>query len=764
MHFPVRYCPAKSSVGATHDDNVNAYFEGDTSVKKQLLRYVVSVLILAVVLSHVTGWLSIGFIDTVERSLYDARLRLTMPNTVDPRLAIVDIDEKSLSEIGRWPWRRDRMAKLVDQLFDRYHVRLLGFDIVMAERDDSSGLRSLEALGAKELQNDSTYQRVLQEIRPQLDYDNLFTASLRNRPVILGYYLSNEGSTVGALPAPAIDADIMKRHDVAVTHWRDHGGNLALFQNAAADAGHFNPIIDPDSSVRRVPLLAFHQGNYYASFSLAMVRAYLNGAKVTPQFSGDILETLRLTQGPTLLRTIPVDENIAAWVPYRGREKSFAYISAADVLTGRAPPEQLTGKIIILGTSAPGLRDLRNTPVGEVYPGMEVHANLVTGMLDQRIKQRPQYTDAVELVALVILGLGMIVFFPWHSPLRSSVAALMTLFLLMIGDMALWQYANWIMPLAASLLLVLALYGWNTAYGYFTEARAKLQITQRFGQYVPPELVQRMLLDPELYNMDSRRADLTVLFSDVRSFTSISEGLEPEELADLMNAYLTAMTEVIRRHGGTLDKYIGDAIVAFWGAPVDDPEHARHAVMAALDMQIELQKLNEKFKEKNWPALQVGIGVNTGPMTVGDMGSRIRLAYTVMGDSVNLGARLESKTKEYGVAILVGANTKELTPDIMYRELDCVQVKGKEQAVTIYEPLGFVSDQASAVTIDLGAWHAMLQHYRAQEWDAAESLLRKFAEADPHSLVVPMYLERIAAWRVDPPEAGWRGVTRFDTK
>ena len=764
MRCPACYCRGRSSDDATRDESAHNHFRYCIAVKKNLVRYVGSVFILLLLIGHVAGWLSIGFIDTVERSTYDARLRLTMPRTVDPRLAIVDIDEKSLSEIGRWPWQRDRMAKLVDQLFDRYHIRLLGFDIVMAESDNSSGLRSLEALGNKELQHDTAYQRVLQQIRPQLDYDNLFAVSLRGRAVILGYYLSNEGSTVGALPAPAIAPQIMQGRDVAVTHWRDHGGNLASFQNAAAGAGHFNPIIDPDGSVRRVPLLAFHQGNYYDSFSLAMARAYLHGAKITPQFDGTVLESLRLTQDAKFLGNIPVDENIAAWVPYRGREKSFVYFSAADVLAGRVPAQQLDGKMIILGTSAPGLRDLRSTPVGEVFPGMEVHANLVTGILDHRIKQRPQYTDAIEVLTLLILGIGMIIFFPWRSPLRSSAAVLSTLLLLVAGDLALWQFANWIMPIAASLLLVVALYVWNTAYGYFTEARAKLQITQRFGQYVPPELVQRMLLDPELYNMDSRRADLTVLFSDVRSFTSISEGLEPEELADLMNAYLTAMTEVIRRHGGTLDKYIGDAIVAFWGAPVEDLNHANNAVMAALEMQLELQQLNLRFKEKNWPALQVGIGINTGPMTVGDMGSRIRLAYTVMGDAVNLGARLEAKTKDYGVAILVGAATKERTPGIVYRELDCVQVKGKEQAVTIYEPIGSNSDAAVAASSALHDWNAMLQHYRAREWDQAEALLQRLAQTDPHAASIQIYLQRIAAWRVSPPAADWRGVTRFETK
>lgn len=733
-------------------------------MKKPWLRHVVGVLIVAVLIGHVMDLIPIGFIDTVDRSLYDARLRLTMPGTVDQRLAIVDIDEKSLSEVGRWPWPRDRMAALVDKLFDHYQVRLLGLDIVMAERDDSSGLRSLEALGKRQLQNDSAYQRVLMQMRPELDYDKLFAEALHRRPVILGYYLSNGANTVGALPSPAMDPQLMGGKEIAVTQWRSYGGNLAAFQQAARGAGHFNPIIDPDGSVRRVPLLALHEGNYYDSFSLAMARAYLNGATVTPHFGGAVLESLRLMNGRRFLRDIPVDENVAAWVPYRGGEKSFKYFSAADILAGRVSQQELAGKIIILGTSAPGLRDLRNTPVGAVFPGMEVHANLVTGILDNTIKQRPATMNAAEVLLMAILGLGMIFFFPWRSPLRSSAAVLVTASLLIFFNLALWQAANLIMPLAASLAMVLALYGWNTGYGYFTEARAKLLITRRFGQYVPPELVTRMLVDPDRYSMDSRRADLTVLFSDVRSFTSIAEGLPPEELADLMNTYLTAMTEVIRRHGGTLDKYIGDAIVAFWGAPIDDPEHARHAVMAGLEMQAELQTLNKRFQVRNWPALQVGIGINTGPMTVGDMGSRIRLAYTVIGDAVNLGARLEGLTKDYGVDILVGETTRERTQDMIYRELDRVQVKGKEQAVTIFEPLDPKSAGTLSALAQLLDWNAVVRHFRAGEWDAAEALVRKLLLTSPQCRLYQTCMQRIATFRLSHPEAGWNGVTRFHTK
>jgi adenylate cyclase len=764
MRSPDDCCPGRLSGVATHDDDARRLRQKATAVKKFGFRHAIGLLIVTVLIGHAVDLTPIGFIDTVDRSIYDARLRLTMPRTVDQRIAIVDIDEKSLSEVGRWPWPRDRMASLVDKLFDQYQVRLLGIDIVMAERDDSSGLRSLEALGKSQLQNDAAYQRVLMQMRPELDFDKLFANALHKRSVILGYYLSNGATAAGALPPPAMDPQLVAGKEIAVTHWRSYGGNLVAFQQAARGAGHFNPIIDPDGSVRRVPLLALHDGNYYDSFSLAIARAYLNGATITPHFSGGMLESLRLVNGHRFLRDIPVDENVAAWVPYRGGEKSFTYFSAADVLAGRISMQELAGKIIILGTSAPGLRDLRNTPVGSVFPGMEVHANLVTGILDNTIKQRPGYMNGAEVLLMAILGIVMIFFFPWRSPLRSSAAVFATASLLILCNLALWQAANLIMPLAASLLMVLTIYGWNTGYGYFTETRAKLLITQRFGQYVPPELVSRMLLDPKRYSMDSRRAELTVLFSDVRSFTSIAEGLRPEELADLMNAYLTAMTEVIRRHGGTLDKYIGDAIVAFWGAPLDDPEHARHAVMAALEMQDKLQTLNENFRDKNWPALQVGIGINTGPMTVGDMGSRIRLAYTVIGDSVNLGARLEGLTKDYGVDILVGETTREQTRELAYRELDRVQVKGKEQAVTIFEPLGSESKAAGVAIAQLPDWNAMLQHFRAGDWDMAEAVLRKLLLASPQCLLYQTTMQRIAGYRMAAPDAGWNGVTRFHHK
>ena len=753
---------AKSSVGVTRADGHHTGIR--RHMRKQVLRYGVALLLLAAMLAHVTQRLPLPLVDAFDRLIYDIRLRFTMPGTIDPRIVIIDIDEKSLAEIGRWPWRRDRMARLTTRAFDDYGARLMGFDLVMAEADDSSGLGTLDKLGAGELRDDARYRAALVRLRATLDYDSLFAAALKGRPVILGYYLSNEGSTSGALPAPALSAAVLNGHDIAITNWRNHGGNLNQLQEAAAGAGSFNPIIDPDGSVRRVPLLALHAGQYYEAFSLAMVRAYLGATNVQPLFVEGDLDGLRLQAPGAVALTVPVDENVAAWVPYRGAERSFPYYSAADLIAGRLPPDALRGKIVIVGTTAPGLRDLRTTPVGKIYPGMEVHANLISGMLEHRVKERPAYGVAIEFCAVLLVGLAMVFLFPWQAPFVASAATLLLAGALVAGNLALWRYGNWIVPLATGLLVIVWIYVWNIAYGYFIESRDKRRITQRFGQYVPPELVDKMVLDPGRYSMDSRKAQLTVLFSDVRGFTTISEKLEPEALAKYMNLYLTRMTLVIRRHGGTLDKYIGDAIVAFWGAPVDDAQHALHAVAAALDMQAELQLLNVELVAQGWPAMKIGIGVNTGNMTVGDMGSSIRLAYTVMGDAVNLGARLESKTKEYGVGIMVGEMTQAATPAIAYRELDCVQVKGKEVAVTVYEPLGLQSTLTPAAAASLAIWATMLAHYRRQEWAEAQAGLQQLAGVAANTQLLQLYAQRVAAFRQTPPPPGWRGVTRFDAK
>jgi adenylate cyclase len=743
-------------------------------LKRHLVRYALGLSLLLLLLGHAARRVDLEFVDRLDAILYDTRLRLAMPGGIDDRVVIVDIDEKSLAEVGRWPWGRDRLAQLVDKLFDRHGTALVAFDVVFAEPDSSSGLPALESLAQKELRDVAAFQTALRDLRPRLDHDARFARSLAGRPVVLGYYLSSRGAgaSTGSLPPPTLPVGSFQGRPIAFTAWDTFGANLPLLQANAAGGGHFNPITDLDGTVRRVPMLVDLGGQYYESLSLAVIRTLLGAPPVKPgygdegmfasrRYSG--LEWLELPTDQGSVR-IPVDENVAALVPYRGPQGSFPYLSAADVLADRVAPERLKDRIVLVGTTAPGLMDLRATPVAQVYPGVEIHANLVAGLLGATLMQQPAYTVGVNVVLMTLAGAVMVFLLPLLPPLRAAAVGLAVLLVLVGVNLAFWHAGQTVVPLAGSLLLVLALFAFNMSWGYFVESHSKRRMTRRFGQYVPPELVDEMARDPETYSMEGRRAELTVLFSDIRGFTSLSEGLPPDRLAALINEYLGTMTGIVRQRRGTLDKYIGDAIMAFWGAPLADPDHARNAVLCALDMQAALPDLNRRLAAKGWPPLQIGIGINTGPMTVGDMGSSVRKAYTVLGDAVNLGSRLEGLTKHYGVGIIVGEETRELAKlGLVFRELDRVRVRGKEAPVAIYEPLGEEGGLPAERLEELRLWNQMLRLYRAQDWDQAELALLNLSRQAPRSLY-DLYSARIAYCRAQPPGPSWDGVWTFESK
>jgi adenylate cyclase len=740
-------------------------------MKRLWPRWIAGLAVLAVLLGHVAGVYRLLAVDVLDNLIYDARLRMTMPGTRDDRIVIVDIDERSLAAIGRWPWGRNRMAELVDKLFAA-RAKVVALDIVMAEPDRSSGLATLEQLAAGDMRGDARYLAVLNGLRAQLDFDNRFAAALRERPVALGYYMSGRDEAHGALPPPVLSAAVFAGHRGGLRQAYGYGGNLAVFQQAALSAGFFNPVVDFDGNVRRVPLLIRHKDKVYESLSLAVVRLALGNPAIAPDFGergergDDPLESLQLAL-PHGTAKIPVDESGAALVPYRGRDRSFSYLSAVDVLAGRVPATRLANRIVLIGTTAPGLLDMRSTPVGSVYPGVEIHANLVSGILGGTIKHVPAYADAIQLLAMLVIGLSMTFAVPWRAPLRATAVTFVLLGVASAGDFALWTYGNAVLPLAASVLLIAALFVLNMSFGFFVESRHRRQFANLFGQYVPPELVEQMSREPHRYSMDGRRAELTVLFSDVRGFTAIAETLEPEALARWVNEYLGAMTTVIRTHRGTLDKYIGDAIMAFWGAPLAEPLHAQQAVLAALRMREALTPLNTALMERGEPTIHIGVGINTGPMTVGDMGSHVRRAYTVMGDAVNLGARLEGISKHYGVDIVAGEATRAQTPNIVYRELDRVRVKGKREAVAIYEPVDEAYKLSHSEVAELARWQEALQQYRRGEWDAAEASLRALRDAVPRRRLYTLYLERIDAMRASRDDAdadAWDGVHEFDAK
>jgi adenylate cyclase len=740
-------------------------------VKKNAILIGIGLLIVLFFVGSAARFYRLDFVEQISSIIYDYRLRLTMPRTMDDRIVILDIDEKSLKEEGRWPWGRDRLALLMDKLFDKYEVAVAGFDVVFAERDESSGLKVLQKLGQNQLKDDMSFQSTLRQIQSQLEYDNLFASKIKNRKVVLGYYLTNykNQQTSGLLPEPTFPSGSFKGHPVGFSIWNGYGANLPELQQAAASAGHFNPVIDFDGRVRRVPMLAEYNGAYYESLSLAMVRTLLGPAKLisgyaevkTSGYTG--LEWLELDAAGRKLR-VPIDSDVATFVPYRGRQGSFRYISITDVLHDRVDLAQLKDKIVLVGTTAPGLMDMRATPVEEVYPGVEVHANMISGILDQNLKEQPAYMLGAEVVWLLLIGIALSFLLPLFSPAKAIIASIFTLITTTGLSLVAWQYGNVLMPVANSLVMIALLFAVNMSYGYFIESRTKRLITGLFGQYVPSELVEEMAKHPESVSMEGESREMTILFSDVRGFTTISEGLDPKELSLLMNEFLTPLSRIVYKYRGTIDKYMGDCIMAFWGAPLPDKAHARNAILAGMDMLATLQALQPHFKERGWPEIHIGVGINTGSVSVGNMGSEMRVAYTVMGDEVNLASRLEGITKQYGVGIIVGENTRNIVTDFLYRELDHVRVKGKDKPVAIYEPITLASEASKALLDEVKLFHEVRRLYRRQDWDQAELQLMNLQRIAPGTALYGIYKERVDYFRKNPPNAEWDGVFVFQTK
>ena len=734
-------------------------------MKKHWVRFVVGTLCVLVALGHAAGFWRIPFVSMLDAYLYDVRIRLTMPDTVDTSVIIVDIDEKSLDEVGRWPWNRNVVAELVRRLVDDYRAAVVGFDVVFAEPDRSSGLEALEAAGRGAMRDEPAFQNLLGYWRKDLDYDRNFAKVLHNRPVVLGYYFSNSEMRTGALPTPVFSSATLAGQGLPLVGWSGYGGNLPQLLEATGKAGHINPLVDFDGVFRRVPLVVEYAGEYYDALSLAVVREWLGNGRVQPGIPDPAagIEWLDIVGERGALR-VPVDRHIAALVPYRGYEHSFPYVAAVDVLKGRISKDFLAGKVILVGTTAPGLMDLRSTPVGAVYPGVEVHANLIAGMLNGEVKEKPGYVLAIQVLQMLLFGGLLALALPLLSPVRATLMTFGVLAVIALVDLWVWSEAGLVLPLAAELLLVVVLFAYNMSWGYFVESHSKRRFAELFGQYVPPELVDEMARNPEEYSMEGRSEELTVLFADIRGFTTISEGMSARDLAHMMNVYLDAMTAVIRRERGTLDKYIGDAIMAFWGAPVAEPAHARHAVLAALAMQRGVQELKPRLAAQGWPELTIGIGINTGQMVVGDMGSSLRKAYTVIGDAVNLASRLEGITKTYGVGIVVGQATKDQAADIVFRELDRVRVKGKDEPVAIYEPIGLSNEISGDRLVLIEQWHDALRFYREREWNKAEQQIYNLLQCQPDCRLYALYAERIAALRENPPDEPWDGVTSYQTK
>jgi len=715
---------------------------------------------------HIAGQPRFEVIDRIENYLYDVRIRLTMPGTVDDRVVIIDIDEASQAELGQWPWPRNTLAAIIDRLFDDYGVRVLGLDALFAEAEETSAERVLADLAASEFGQNPALQQELDRLKETLDSNYRFAESLIARDVVTGFVFkdflgSNEPEATGVLPPPLMRASDISTLAVPFIPAAGYAGNLPELQENAVAGGFFDsPIIDADGVFRRAPLVQQYRGDLYPSLALAVASIAIGSPNTRLEFaetadgrkSGIELESFGLGE-----MSIPVDQRVAVYIPYRGPQESFPFVSAKDVLDGSAPPDILNDKIALLGASAAGLLDLRSTPVGQRYIGVEAHANLIAGLLDNNIRQQPAYSDGLEFTLLFIIGLLLALVLPRLAPLSALALVAIVLAATMAGNLYLWTAHGLVVPLASLLVYTVLAAMLQITYRFFVEQRNKRHLSQIFGQYIPPSLVEEIDESDEEISLEGESREMSVLFSDVRGFTTISEGLDAIELTRMMNEFLTPFTRAVQDHRGTIDKYMGDCVMAFWGAPLQDPEHARHALLTAFDMIAAVETLDEPFAKKGWPTIRVGVGIASGDMNVGNMGSEFRIAYTVMGDTVNLGSRLEGLTKQYGVDIIVNDRTAELVPDFAFRELDLVRVKGKMEPVAIFEPLG-PSDQISADTAaELEQYDAALAAYRQKHWDSAETSFQKLKQRTD-SLLYNVYLDRIERFRQEPPAEDWDGV------
>ena len=717
------------------------------SLTKHPLRTLANSLLLAVALGQAAGLWSSPGLKHADAVLADLRLRLSLPATPDERVVIIDVDERSLAQVGHWPWPRARIAALVDELVQRQQVAAFGLDAVFAEPEWPAGA------GA--------------------GGDRLLAQAVARGPVVLGYYLTSDraGHRSGTLPTPLAGLAAWP----TLLHWDGYGANVAPLAQAARAAGFFNAVTDADGLVRSVPLLAALDGQLYESMSLAMLRVGLGQVALRPERQRDAGApgAITLLSAAQPVR-IPLQADGTVPVPYRGpggpAGRSFPYLSAADVLAGTLPAGSLKGRYVLLGFTAPGLMDLRTTPVGAAYPGVEVHANIISAALDGRMLLRPPLARGYELALLLAVGAALVLVLPRLALGGALALGLGLLAGVLALDATLYLRLGWVLPLAGVLLLILASVVSNLALGYFAESRSRRALARQFATYVPPELVREMLRAPHRYDMQARTQELTVMFCDLRGFTSLSEALPPRELQVLLGDVLTRLTHVVHAHQGTIDKYIGDCIMAFWGAPVAMPDHARRAVDAALAIGAAMRDFNAERAAAGQPGLAIGIGLATGPMLVGNMGSDLRRAYTVIGDVVNLASRLEGLSRIYGVEIVASAATQSestadgAAPPHLWQRLDRVRVKGRQQAEDIYTVRARRDAAPPGLVEELARWDEALALWFEGRFEEFSDQVAVLAASHPAVALYPLYLERALALRAQPPGPAWDGTTVYDTK
>jgi adenylate cyclase len=701
-----------------------------------------------------------------------------------PGVAIIDIDEASLARHGQWPWPRDLIARLLGQSYAQGAVAV-AFDMVFAEPDRASldgVVPRLEGIAAYASLREE-YARLKAQDASLTSNDRFLADTLQQLPtVVLGFSFSDhEGLPPrlkkGIVVAGSTPFGVVPTYSAATP-------NLAELESAASGIGSFNVLPDRDGVVRRVPLVFAlgsnpEQASWYPSLVAEVLRVAQGDDQSLRLKMADGAGEVAVARGTAAVMAarigeidIPVNAEgeVLLWDSGPRAER---YLPAWQVLDATIPADAIAGKILFVGTSAPGLLDLKATPVAALVPGVEVHAQIAEQILTQRFLQRPDFATGLELVFMAILGLILIVVIQRSHAGWGAVLALLAVAGAVIASWLAYSRLQWLYDPIYPALTILGVYLVGSLINFARNEADKKQIRTAFGRYLSPALVEQLARHPERLQLGGEQREMTLLFSDIRGFTTLSERFDPQCLTRFINGFLTPMTEVILAERGTIDKYIGDCIMAFWNAPLDVPDHAAAGCRAALRMFERLELLNAelaeqaKREERPFQPLQIGAGLNTGSVCVGNMGSELRFDYSVLGDTVNLAARLEGQSKYYGVDIVIGQHTEAaIRGQFATLELDLIRVKGKTIPVRIHALLGGPELLASTDFARRAGQHReMLAAFRSQRWADCEQLCRELQQALPkiHGLY-DLYRERITEFRKLPPGDEWDGVYAATSK
>ncbi|MBU0681584.1 MAG: adenylate/guanylate cyclase domain-containing protein [Proteobacteria bacterium] len=703
----------------------------------------------------------------LDNRLTDAMFHLRGPQPVTGQVVIIDIDNKSLTELGQWPWSRNIVAQLIDTLAAQQPTSIL-LDIVFAEPDRTSPKSLISTLLPH-----TTNKNALAELRnlqskEQFNYDLLLGEALSKAPTVLGYAFSLDTGYDGqgeGQPFPSINIAMEPPgstfSDLNLIVGRSAILNISDVAMAESE-GFFNMYPDNSGTVRKVPLFMFYKGLPYPSLALEGFRLGDNQDQaiihLTKKDHTAKTGILGVSVGNTF---IPTDEKGQLTINYRGPFNSFRYIPAADLLAARYPYD-LGGKHIVIGTSAEGLYDLRATPYANIIPGVEIQANIIDNMIAADPMIYDTFTEiGLTYAILMVGGILLTAILAYSTPLAGGLGGLLFIVLALTASYILFLF-NRIVGITYPLFSVSIIFLCVTLFNFFFAGREKRYLNDAFKRYVAPEVVQEVIRNPSSLSLKGETKELTVFFSDIRDFTAISERLTPEQLSQLMNEYLTAMSNLIMESGGTVDKFIGDAIMAIWGAPLDLVDQELKAVQTALNSMDVLGKLQPAWTSRGLPTIKIGIGINTGKMRVGNFGSEKRFDYTVIGDNVNLASRLEGLNKTYGTTVLIsGATAKAIEGKIPYRYIDMVRVKGKTRPVRIFEP--FEKNSLNSIRPQLSLFKDAIELYQNRDFKGANHHFSTLNKKYPHKLY-QVYVERSAFFSLNPPSPDWDGVFSFTKK